>query len=263
MNLRMYQIDAFSSTVFGGNPAAVVPLDTWLDDETLQAIATENSLSETAYTVPLDNGYELRWFTPSAEIDLCGHATLATAYVVFNYLQPQWQKVRFQTRVSGELIVTRDGAMLAMDFPALAAEPCNPPEGVVAGLGAVPDAVYAGQDYLAVFSSAAEVLAIEPDYTVLSALEHRGVIVTAPGDDDSDADFVSRFFCPKYGVPEDPVCGSAHCMLTPYWAEVTGKTALLAHQVSARGGVLQCTLNGERVQLKGEAVQYLEGQIRI
>lgn len=261
MELTLYQIDAFSSEVFGGNPAAVVPLEAWLDDATLQAIATENYLSETAYTVPVGEGYELRWFTPASEIELCGHATLATAYVVFTHLRQELEAVTFQTRFSGELTVSRDNGLLAMDFPAQPVEPCNPSDDLAAGLSIAPRVVYAGPDYMAVYDSAADVLAVEADHTALMRLDRRGVIVTAPGAPGAPEDFVSRFFCPKFGVPEDPVCGSAHCMLTPYWAGETGKPALLAHQVSARGGELHCRLDGDRVELKGHAVQYLEGRI--
>ena len=261
MELTLYQIDAFTSEVFGGNPAAVVPLEAWLDDATLQAIATENNLSETAYTVPAGGGYELRWFTPASEIELCGHATLATAHVVFTHLRPDLDAVRFETRFSGELSVTRANGLLIMDFPVAPLEQCNPTEDLAAGLSIAPRAVFAGPDYMAVYDSAADVLAVEPDHTALMRLDRRGVIVTGPGDTDGPADFVSRFFCPKYGVPEDPVCGSAHCMLTPYWAGETGRSTLLAHQVSARGGELHCRLDGARVELKGNAVQYLEGRI--
>ncbi len=259
MKLPLYQVDAFAEAVFSGNPAAVCPLDDWLDDATLQAIAAENNLSETAFIVAENGHYRLRWFTPAAEVDLCGHATLATAHVVFRHLQPDVDSVAFET-LSGRLVVTRDGDLLGMDFPALAAHPVNPTEDIVAGLGKTPKAVFADKDYMALFESEQELLDIVPDQAILARLDRRGVIVTAPGD---RADFASRFFCPNFGVPEDPVCGSAHCMMTPFWAERLGKQVLLAHQVSARGGVLHCTAAGERVGLAGRAIQYLAGVIEI
>ena len=260
MRLRIFQIDAFTDEVFGGNPAAVCPLESWLDDATMQAIANENNLSETAFFVPENGAYALRWFTPLAEVDLCGHATLASAYVVFRHVQPDADSVAFETR-SGRLEVTRSDEGLIMDFPALAAHPVEPPAGLSEGLGAAPIAAFADIDYLALFESEAEVRAIRPDMTALARLdERRGVIVTAPGE---SADFVSRYFCPRLGVPEDPVTGSAHCMLGPFWAERLGKTTLHAHQVSARGGAVQCTVAGDRVQLAGQAVQYLEGTIAV
>ena len=260
MRLRIFQIDAFTDAVFGGNPAAVCPLEAWLDDATLQAIANENNLSETAFLVPENGTYALRWFTPLAEVDLCGHATLASAHVVFRHLQPGADSVAFETR-SGRLAVTRGDDGLTMDFPALAANPVEIPADLSAGLGVAPEAVFADMDYLALFESEAQVREIEPDMTALARLdERRGIIVTAPGE---DADFVSRFFCPRLGVPEDPVTGSAHCMLAPFWAERLGKTTLRARQVSARGGVVRCTVDGERVRLSGRAAQYLEGTITV
>ena len=260
MRLRIFQIDAFTDEVFGGNPAAVCPLESWLDDATLQAIANENNLSETAFFVPEKGAYALRWFTPLAEVDLCGHATLASAHVVFHHLQRDADSVAFETR-SGRLDVTRSDDSLTMDFPALAAHPVESPADLIEGLGAAPEAVFADMDYLALFETEADVRAIQPDMTALARLDQlRGVIVTAPGE---SADFVSRFFCPRLGVPEDPVTGSAHCMLAPYWAERLGKTALRALQVSARGGAVQCTAAGDRVQLAGRAVQYLAGTIAV
>ena len=260
MRLRIFQIDAFTDAVFGGNPAAVCPLESWLDDATLQAIANENNLSETAFLVPGNGAYALRWFTPLAEVDLCGHATLASAHVVFRHLQPDADSVAFETR-SGRLAVTRGDDGLTMDFPALAANPVEIPADLSAGLGVAPEAVFADMDYLALFETEAQVRAIEPDMTALTRLdERRGIIVTAPGE---DADFVSRFFCPRLGVPEDPVTGSAHCMLAPFWADRLGRTTLRARQVSARGGVVRCTVDGERVRLSGRAAQYLEGTITV
>ena len=261
MRLQIFQIDAFTDRVFSGNPAAVCPLDSWLDDATLQAIAYENNLSETAFFVPADDAYALRWFTPLAEVDLCGHATLASAHVVFHYLRPDADAVAFDTR-SGRLDVTRGDDGLTMDFPALAAHPVDaPPADLSAGLGAEPAAVFADMDYLALFETEAQVRAIEPDMTALARLdERRGIIVTAPGE---SADFVSRFFSPQLGVPEDPVTGSAHCMLAPFWAERLGKSTLHARQISARGGLVHCTVVGDRVHLTGRAVQYFEGTIAV
>ena len=260
MRLRIFQIDAFTDTVFGGNPAAVCPLESWLDDATLQAIANENNLSETAFFLPANGTYALRWFTPLAEVDLCGHATLASAYVVFRHVQPDADSVAFETR-SGRLHVARDDDSLIMDFPALAAHSVEPPADLAEGLGAEPVAVFADMDYLALFETEAEVRAIEPNMTALARLDQRrGIIVTAPGE---SADFVSRFFSPRLGVPEDPVTGSAHCMLAPFWGERLGKTILHAHQVSARGGAVGCTVAGDRVRLSGRAVQYLEGSIAV
>ena len=261
MRLQIFQIDAFTDAVFGGNPAAVCPLDSWLDDATLQAIAYENNLSETAFFVPVNDAYALRWFTPLAEVDLCGHATLASAHVVFHHLRPDADAVAFDTR-SGRLDVTRAEDGLIMDFPALAAHPLDaPPADLSAGLGTQPVAVFADMDYLALFETEAQIRALEPDMAPLARLdERRGVIVTAPGE---SADFVSRFFSPRLGVPEDPVTGSAHCMLAPFWAGRLGKTTLHAHQISARGGAVHCTVAGDRVRLTGRAVQYLEGTITV
>ncbi len=259
MRLRIFQIDAFTDAVFGGNPAAVCPLESWIDDATLQAIALENNLSETAFLVPANGAYGLRWFTPLAEVDLCGHATLASAQVVFQHLQPGADSVAFDTR-SGRLAVSRGADGLTMDFPALAAHPVEPPADLVAGLGAEPTAAYADMDYLALFETEAEVRALAPDQLALGRLDRRGVIVSAPGE---SVDFVSRFFSPNMGVPEDPVTGSAHCMLAPFWGERLGKTTLVARQVSRRGGIVRCELAGERVRLTGRAVQYLEGTITV
>ena len=260
MRLRLFQVDAFTDAVFGGNPAAVCPLDSWLDDATLQAIAAENNLSETAFLVPANGAYDLRWFTPLAEVDLCGHATLASAHVVFRHLRQEADSVGFESR-SGRLEVVRcDDGSLAMDFPALAAHAVPPPPGLAAGLGAEPAAVFADMDYLALFDSESAVTALSPDFGALARLDRRGVIVSAPGE---SVDFVSRFFCPRLGVPEDPVTGSAHCMLAPFWAGRLGKTTLHAWQASARGGMLECSVAGDRVRLTGRAVQYLEGTIAV
>lgn len=259
MKLKQYQIDAFTDRAFGGNPAAVVPLSAWPDDSLLQAIAEENNLSETAFFVAADNGYQLRWFTPVREVDLCGHATLATAHVLFAILGHAGETIFFTTR-SGELRVTRQGKKLTMDFPASRPIPCGMPEALEQGLGRRPIEVLAADDYLAVFDSEASVRAIVPDQALLGRLDLRGVIVTAPG---AEADFVSRFFAPRFGIPEDPVTGSAHCLLAPYWAERLGKKILTAQQVSKRGGSLTCELHGDRVLLSGSAVTFMEAEIFI
>ena len=262
MKFPLYQIDAFTSRVFGGNPAAVCPLETWPDDATMQAIALENNLSETAFFVEAADHFDLRWFTPAAEVDLCGHATLATAHLLFNELEIRGAAVHFETR-SGRLTVSRDGDLLVMNFPAAPPQPCAAPEDLTAALGAAPGAVLAAGDYLAVFASEAEVRALAPEFARLARLDRRGVIATAAGAAGTDVDFVSRFFAPKFGIPEDPVTGSAHCTLTPYWAKRLGKPILSAHQVSARGGELVCEDQGERVLISGRAVTYLEGIIDI
>lgn len=259
MMLKLYQVDAFTSRPFGGNPAAVVPLDSWLPEDKLQAIANENNLSETAFFVPSASGFELRWFTPVREVDLCGHATLATAYVLFDMLGYDQSVIRFETR-SGPLFVEKQGDRLAMDFPADPPEPSPLIETLVLGLGQPPRAILAGADYLAVYDDEATVRAIKPDQNLLAQLDRRGVMVTAPGD---TVDFVSRFFAPKYGIPEDPVTGSAHCTLAPYWAERLGKTELEARQISPRVGEISCRVRGDRVTLVGSAVLYLEGSIRV
>ncbi|MFQ5783332.1 MAG: PhzF family phenazine biosynthesis protein [Alphaproteobacteria bacterium] len=259
MKIPLYQIDAFAGRVFGGNPAAVCPLEDWLDDATMQAIAAENNLSETAFFVERDAHYDLRWFTPAAEVDLCGHATLATAHLLFNELEVADDVVHFETR-SGRLTVRRAGEALAMDFPALPPAPRAPSGALADALGRAPSDLLENANWLAVFDDEAAVRALAPDIAAVARLECPGVIVTAPGD---KADFVSRYFAPKYGIPEDPVTGSAHCVLTPYWTKRLGKSKLVAHQVSARGGELLCEDRGERVVVAGRAIKYLEGIIEI
>lgn len=259
MELTLYQIDAFTDKVFSGNPAAVCPLNEWLPDSTLQAIAQENNLSETAFYVPAENGFHIRWFTPVAEVDLCGHATLATAFVIHNIIGYKNDIVRFNSE-SGDLFVKKFGDSLSMDFPSQPGSPCPIPPALVEGLGKTPSEVLASEDFLVVFENEEDILSMQPDFITLSKLELRGVIITAPG---KDADFVSRFFCPKLGVDEDPVTGSAHCALTPYWAEKLGKTKLSARQLSKRTGTLECKLRGNRVIITGKAVKYMEAKIDI
>jgi len=257
MAWQLYQVDAFSSRLFSGNPAAVCPLPEWPADELLLAIAAENNLSETAYFVARDGGYELRWFTPVTEVDLCGHATLATAHVLFTELNYSQSDITFFTR-SGELTVTQNGDSLTMNFPALHCESCDPPEALLRGLGHTPQSVLRGDIYLAVFASEQEVRSIRPDFTVLRQLDARSVGVTAAG---TDVDFVSRYFAPKCGIDEDPVTGSFHCLLTPYWARRLQKTVFRARQISPRGGELECELVDERVLISGQCVTYMKAQL--
>ena len=233
MKIKQYQVDAFTTRAFEGNPAAVCPLENWLDDGLLQAIANENNLSETAFFVPSEKSFQLRWFTPVNEVELCGHATLATAHVIFETLGYAEPVITFETH-SGELFVEKKGNCLQMDFPARPPIFCQAPETLVPGLGARPTEVLAADDYLAVFDSEETVRAIAPDHALLNQLDLRGVIVTAP---DTHVDFVSRFFAPKFGVPEDPVTGSAHCELAPYWASKLGKNTLSARQISSGAAI--------------------------
>lgn len=267
MRLPIYQVDAFTDRVFAGNPAAVVPLDSWLPDSQLQAIAAENNLAETAFFIRNGEGYELRWFTPAVEVDLCGHATLATAFVISTILEPGRAHMDFATRQAGTLTVTRDGDRYTLDFPNRPAKPAEriDPNLLAALGGPAPVAILSGRDYLVVYESADAVRALAPDMALLSKLDMWAVCVTAPGDASGEdgVDFVSRLFAPAQGIPEDPVTGSTHCMLTPYWAERLGKTVLTARQVSARGGDLLCELAGDRVKIGGQAVLYLEGSILV
>ncbi len=260
MELRLYQVDAFASEVFRGNPAAVMPLAEWLPDGVMQSIAAENNLSETAFLVANGPDYDLRWFTPGVEVDLCGHATLAAAFVVFTQLEPLRESVTFHTR-SGPLAVVREGARLTMDFPARPPAACAAPEALLRALGRAPEDVLRARDYLAVFEREEDVLALQPDFRAIAALDALGVIATAPGT--GGVDFVSRFFAPAAGVPEDPVTGSAHSTLVPYWSQRLGKRKLHARQVSRRGGELFCEDHGARVTIAGHAVPYLEGTVRL
>ena len=260
MTILIYQVDAFTLGPFSGNPAAVCPLDAWLDDDTMQNIAAENNLAETAFIVPSEDGYDLRWFTPTVEVDLCGHATFAAGYVVLNHLQPALESVAFET-ISGKLTVTRDGDRLSMDLPARAPAPIPVSEALSDALGKVPSEVHLSRDVLAVFDDEATVHNLSPDQAKLLALDEGfGVIVTAKGD---AVDFVSRFFGPKAGVAEDPVTGSAHCTLVPFWADRLCQSQLLAHQISPRGGELHCELRGDRVIMSGHCVLFLTGSIHL
>jgi PhzF family phenazine biosynthesis protein len=260
MKLRLFQIDAFTSRVFGGNPAAIVPLEHWLDDETLQSIAAENNLSETAFFVGEKGYFHIRWMTPTDEVDLCGHATLAAAWVVFNEIEKGRTEVHFRSK-SGPLRVSAVDDTLSLDFPSRPPEPSDgAAAALAAALGARPREVLASRDYLAVYETEDEVRALKPDMPNVAALDRLGVIVTAPG---RDCDFVSRFFVPSVGIPEDPVTGSAHCTLVPYWSKRLRKSKLFARQVSARGGELWCEDRGERVRIAGRCVRFLEGTIEL
>ena len=259
MKLKHYQVDAFTDRPFAGNPAAVVPLDEWLADETMQSIALENNLSETAFFVCRESGgYDLRWFTPAREVDLCGHATLGAAWVLFNRLGFAGAAMEFHTR-SGPVRVERDGERLVLDFPA---QPPVPGEigDVAEAIGLEPEVVLRAPYGVAVLDSEATVRSVQPNLARIAALDIPELIITAPG---GDCDFVSRFFAPAAGIDEDPVTGSAHCILIPYWADRLGKNEMFARQVSARGGALWCALKGERVSIAGHVAPYLEGTIRI
>ncbi len=258
----LYQVDAFAGRAFAGNPAAVCPLETWPEDSLLQAIAAENNLSETAFFVPAGEDFDLRWFTPLTEVALCGHATLASAYVIFTIIEPaRTAPVTFSTAKSGVLTVAREGEPLSMDFPAAPAVPCATPKALAEALGRPPaETLAAPRDYLAIYADEAAVRALEPDVAALATLDRDAVIVSAPG---KDADFVSRFFAPRLGVAEDPVTGSSHCTLTPYWAARLGRQEMRALQVSSRGGELHCTLAGDRVHIAGRCALYLQGTITV
>jgi PhzF family phenazine biosynthesis protein len=262
MRLPIYQVDAFADKLFGGNPAAVCPLPQWLPDATMQAIAAENNLAETAFFVREGGDYALRWFTPTVEVDLCGHATLASGHIVFKYLEPRRESVNFQTLKAGTLAVARRGDLLVMDLPARPAGPVPPPADLLAALGGKPREVLKARDHVVVYDSAAEVSALKPDFTALGKINGCwAAMATAPGE--NGVDFVSRFFAPRQGIDEDPATGSSHCTLVPYWAKRLGKSELQARQLSRRVGTLYCALHGDRVSIGGRAVLYLEGQITI
>lgn len=260
MKIDLYQVDAFASKPFEGNPAAVCPLEAWLEDALLQAIAAENNLSETAFFVPSEAGYHLRWFTPSVEVDLCGHATLAAAWVIYNVLGDSAETLQFETR-SGPLLVQREGDELAMDFPAKTLAPLDMHAEVAAALGGIEiEELLISDDIVVVVEDTHVIKRLAPDIQRLKQLPGRGVAVTAKGD---DVDFVSRWFGPKVGVEEDPVTGSAHTSLAPYWAARLCKQALTARQGGARQGALSCVVEGDRVMIKGRVAPYLTGQITL
>ena len=259
MKLPIYQVDAFTRRVFAGNPAAVVLLDEWLPDRTLAAIAAENNLAETAFVIPRGEAMPLRWFTPAVEVDLCGHATLATAHVLFRYTFPSEKRLTFSTR-SGDLPVTREGDILTLDFPARPGKPVPISDALIAALGMRPREAYQARDLMAVFDSEAQVRDLQPDVQRVAELDTFALIVSSSGD---AVDYVYRFFAPRHGIAEDPVTGSANCTLVPYWSERLGTTDLTARQLSARGGELRCTLRGDRVLISGNTVEYLRGEIDI
>lgn len=263
MKIPLYQIDAFTTKLFRGNPAVVCPLEKWPKDVVMQQMAAENNVPETAFFAGRDGKYRLRWFTPTQEVDLCGHATLAAAWVYFTYMDKKRKSVFFATK-SGLLGVTRaDADLLAMDFPAWRPERVEPPAGLAEALGAAPQEVWAARDYMAVYETEDEVRALRPDMGRLMQLDKQGVIVTARALRRRVTDFVSRYFAPRAGIPEDPVTGSAHCILTPYWAERLQKERLTAQQVSRRGGELYCMMRGDRVVIAGRAVLYLRGAVEV
>ena len=259
MKLPLYQVDAFAKNAFAGNPAAICPLDTWLEDEKLLSIAEENNLSETAYFIKTENGFHIRWFTPTTEVDLCGHATLAAAFVIFNELGYNKNSISFESR-SDILNVEKDNDLLIMDFPTQAPTACELPIEIKQAFDIDPVECLKAEDYILVFNNENEILKATPKLEKLKNIDRRGVIITAPS---KDYDFVSRFFGPKCGIDEDPVTGSAHTQLTPYWAKKLNKNKLSARQVSKRGGELFCELFDERVSIAGHAVKYLQGEIEI
>lgn len=261
LTIPIYQVDAFTDTLFGGNPAAICPLKEWLPAPEMQKIAAENNLAETAFLIPMGKDFELRWFTPENEIDLCGHATLATAHVLFTLLNYREEKIHFHTLKAGTLTVSRENDLYTLDFPARIPLACDAPVGLAEALGGrQPLEILRSRDYFIVYENEKDVLDLKPDFAALCRIESLGFVVTAPGD---NSDFVSRFFAPSVGINEDPVTGSAHCNLIPYWASRLGKYKLHAYQVSARRGELWCENKGDRVLMAGKAMTYLKGEIYI
>ncbi len=258
MEIKIYQIDAFAETIFAGNPAAVCPLQKWLPDELMQNIAMENNLAETAFYVFEKEGPRIRWFTPTVEVDLCGHATLATAFVLFNHENYQGDKIIFNSR-SGPLNVTKSGGSLTLNFPVDTLQEVNPIKELEEGLGIKSLKTFKGKtDYMLIFENEGQIKTMKPDFKMIGKVEARGIIVTAKG---NHVDFVSRFFGPQSGMDEDPVTGSAHTTLTPYWAKVLNKTEFTALQLSSRGGKLKCKLSGDRVEISGKGRTFLVGKI--
>jgi len=258
MKIPIYQVDAFTDKIFGGNPAAVCPLDEWIDAGLMQKIAMENSLPETAFFVPKGDAFEIRWFTPKIEINLAGHPTLATAHVIFEHLDYKRDEINFQTMKSGALKASKKDGIIRLDFPGYDVKKVAPPESLLKGLGGLPKEVFLGRDYFAVYDGENEILALEPDFRELARLDCLGIIATAPGD---SCDFVSRFFAPRAGINEDPVTGSAHTLLIPYWAKRLNRNKLHAYQVSERRGELFCEYLGERVIIGGKAITFMKGEI--
>ncbi len=263
MELTIYQVDAFTDRVFAGNPAAVMPLTEWLPDDVLQTIALENNLSETAFFLPTpddpDHDFHLRWFTPAIEVELCGHATLASAAVLYRELGWTHDEIRFKA-LAGDLIVRKRKDLLELDFPMRTARPIDAPEGLTEALGVAPLEFLKAAKFMAVLENEAAVKSVQPDMDFIAGLPGDGLIVTAKGE---SADCVSRYFAPHAGIPEDPVTGSAHCTVIPYWAEKLGRKELHARQISARGGDLYCTLVDDRVLIAGQAVLYMKGNVHV
>ena len=257
MKLDMYQVDAFTDKVFGGNPAAVCPLHEWLDDKTLQNIAAENNLSETAFFVKKGKEYHIRWMTPTVEVDLCGHATLASSYVIFNELKQETDKITFESK-SGDLIIKKENGLISMNFPVRSPQKTEIDENHLNSVSIKPKEVYFDNTFLFVYNNEEEVREVKPDIEIIKSLNSHGLIITAPG---NTIDFVSRFFAPHAGIPEDPVTGYAHTVLTPFWAERLGKQKLHARQLSKRTGDVFCEFLGDRVNLAGKAVLYSKGEI--
>ncbi len=261
MQIPIFQIDTFTDKVLSGNPAAVCPLPSWLDDDVMQAIAAENNLSETAFFTQLSGKFQLRWFTPNVEVALCGHATLAAGEVVLTDIEPDRNSVEFETK-SGTLTVSRIDDLFEMNFPVRPVDNITAPMDLINGLGINPIKVLAGDDYIAIYSTPQEVLDLNPDLSLLCKLDRRGVVVTAP-DDLKDFDYVLRFFAPKNAVPEDPVTGNVQTELVPYWSGELGKKRLSVRQLSSRGGVMVCENLGSRISIKGQCVRYFEGEITL
>lgn len=255
---KIYQVDAFTDQVFGGNPAGVCPLESWPEDELMQKIAAENNLPETAFFVKENHYFKIRWFTPKVEVDLCGHATLASGHVIFNHLNYERKEIHFQTVKRGELVVKKEGDKIVMDFPVTKFNKTLSPIDLVEGIGMEPVETHLGGKFLVLLNSEEEIKRLRPNYDKLSKLNAQGIIITARG---VEVDFVSRFFAPRLGINEDPVTGSAHTLLIPFWAEKLGKNNLTALQLSERGGKLWCFFLDDRVEIKGKAVTYLEGHI--
>jgi len=259
MKLSIYQIDAFAEKAFEGNPAAVCPLLEWLPDEVMQSIAEENNLSETAFFVPTEEGFHIRWFTPVVEVDLCGHATLASAYVIFAFLGFEGKVINFKSK-SGLLKVEQRDGLLVMDFPSQQPIPCETPDEIIQAFKKNPVECLKAEDYIVVFRSEEDVISAQPDFEALSRLDLRGVAITSKS---NRYDFICRFFAPKYGIKEDPVTGSSYTQLIPYWSNILGNTKLHAKQVSSRSGEIFCELLGNRVSIAGKAITYLVGEIEI
>jgi len=261
MKVKLYQIDAFTDKVFSGNPAAVCILDKWIDDKTMQNISAENNLAETAFVVKKNNDFEIRWFTPSVEVDLCGHATLSAAYVLYKYYDYKSDKINFYSKASGILSVIKNKNSLTLNFPTDTYEEVKIPQSLIDAFGIKPIEAYKGKtDYLVIFDNQNQIENLNPDFSLIATVGGRGVIVSAKG---TETDFVSRFFAPQSGINEDPVTGSAHTTLTPFWAKKLNKNVLSAKQLSKRQGYLKCKHLGNRVEITGKAVTYLIGEIQI